>query len=91
MNAGTGFGTVVIDGRRFQIVDLRLADSCINIEFHLTGPLPATECPITVYGEDGTGCWQFTPQNLPAVGEGECRPVNMTLRVGQVVRDPMLC
>jgi len=51
-------GTVVIDGRSFPIRDLRLVGGSLEVEFPISGPQPSFVGPVTVYGEDGQGCWQ---------------------------------
>lgn len=87
MNAGTGFGTVVLEGRTFQIVDLRLEGAAIVVVFHVDGPTPQLGGRATVFGEDGSGCWQTSPLTLIPVPAGEIAHAKITLRVGQVVED----
>jgi hypothetical protein len=51
-------GTVVIGGHRFPIMALRLIGGGIRVYWDITGPLAPFSGDVTVYGEDGVGCWQ---------------------------------
>lgn len=66
----SGRGEVLIGGHRFPVQDVRLRNGEVKVIFAVNGPLDPFEGMITVFGEDGQGCWQGTmisyPNGVPA-------------------------
>lgn len=60
-------GYVVFAGDIFAIRKLALKDGQIQITIIIHGPYPEKTGVMTVFGEDGKGCWQGTQWTLPEV------------------------
>lgn len=61
----TGRGYVLIAGHRFPVADIRLRGGEVKVIFAVHGPMDPFEGKITVFGEDGQGCWQGTVMSYP--------------------------
>jgi hypothetical protein len=56
---------VIIGGRSFPVVSVRLAGGGTEITFRIPGPQDAFEGALTVFGADGSGCWQGRIVQVP--------------------------
>jgi hypothetical protein len=69
-------GEVVVAGIRFPVRDVRLVRGGVEVTFLVKGPQAPFRGAITVFGEDGNGCWQGNEwdlqQQIPAGEAWEC-------------------
>jgi len=71
-----GKGTVVIAGHRFPVRGVSLVRGGVEVTFLVKGPRSPFRGAVTVFGEDGRGCWQGSEwdlqEEIPAGEAWEC-------------------
>jgi hypothetical protein len=84
---GLGRGTVVVDGYRFVVADVRLRDGGFVVIAKATGPQPERHGrhAVTVFGEDGAGVYQSDVHlDHASVGRGDGITVVCPIRMVSV-------
>jgi hypothetical protein len=77
-------GHVVVGGKRFPIEKLALRNGAMEATFLIRGPHRGLTGPVTVFGEDGIGCWQGRPFRIPPVPRHAVYQVNYAMRLYEV-------
>jgi hypothetical protein len=77
-------GFAVVGGHRFPIGAVRLREGGITLEIVMKGPLKPFAGALTVFGEDGQGCWQGSMVEVPRIHRGVVWVLAYTLRLDTV-------
>lgn len=84
MARARNLGYVVVGGRQFPVMDIRLEKGAVWFRYRMAGPQPALAGNVTLFGADGQGCWQGHWVSYPELRRWEEWVVDYSLQVVRV-------
>lgn len=79
---------VVLNGRSYSIKTVRLMAGAIRIFWDMVGPMEMFESDLTVYGDDGIGCWQGSHWKLVSpIPDGTYLECGYEIKIDKII-DP---
>jgi len=89
-----GIGTVVIDGRTYQVTRIRLHGGLLMVTATHYGPVPpCRDVPAAVFGDDGQGVCQswnitITPEQVRGLRSRDTVTVELPIRIATMEAEP---